>query len=186
MLNKYSSILKTILTLVCLLGHVSYMLGQVSTYQIDTVRSSISFTVKHMGFLTVEGAFTSFSGTVVRTADKKLKSIESQIITKSMTTNNIQRDEIVLSDTYLNAVDYPHITFRSLRINDNQITGLLQIRGIEREVTLDMAYKMETNTDDSYIRCKTILKRSDFDIVFGAMESLVSNEIHIELEIFKK
>lgn len=165
---------------ICFIGQ-----AQTTDYEIDSKRSTISFSVTHMGVLTVHGDFTHFSGSFsYNSTHKELKSIQSTIKANSIDTNDSSRDQTLIGEAYLYTEAYPHITFQASKITSDTITGMLQIKGIIKEVSIPYTYIDSKHTDDIGIKMSTTLDRNDFDLDFGAMNMLVGNDITVELIIY--
>ncbi len=186
MLSKlFPSKEKSVFTLLLFIAIISSCFAQTKTYEIDVEKSEIKFSIKHLGVLTVNGLFTDFSGTLILDSEGILKTINSQISVKSINTGNKERDESVISDAYLNHIEFPNINFNSIRFtkdgDTNLLIGNLRIKGIEKEVSIPVTFITSKN-----IQLKTSLRRSDFKLSFGAMDSLIGNTIKIELNIYGK
>lgn len=115
-----------------------------SVWAIDPAHSGVGFSVKHLMFATVKGAFRTFSGKVVlNEANVRASSIEVEIDANSIDTRQEQRDAHLRSADFFDAENFPTVTFRSTRIEQVRpghfrATGELTIRGVTREVVLDV------------------------------------------------
>lgn len=159
--------------------------AQTTHYEIDTKRSSISFSVTHMGLLTVNGDFTHFSGSFVYDSTRKeLTSIQSTTQANSIDTNDSSRDKTLIGKAYLDTETYPQITFQSLKITSDTITGILQIKDVIKEIRIPYTYMNTKNAGIIGIKMSTTLDRNDFDLDFGAMNMLVGDDIIIALSIY--
>ena len=111
-------------------------------YDIDPVHSSAHFSVRHMMITNVKGEFTKLSGTVTYDPENPGASkVEAKIDVASLHTRDEQRDAHLKSPDFLEADQYPEITFTSKsveRAGEDEFTlkGDLTIHGIAREVTL--------------------------------------------------
>eukprot|EP01035_Chromulina_nebulosa_P041915 gene41915-56763_t len=117
-----------------------------ATYKIDAAHSEIKFKVKHLMITNVTGQFTKFDGTLEADkddfTDAKI-SFEADI--DSINTNQEQRDAHLKSDDFFNAAEFPKLTFVSKELkhqgdNDYKLIGDLTIRGITKEVSLDVEH----------------------------------------------
>jgi len=115
----------------------------VSTWAIDPVHSIAEFAVKHMLVSTVKGRFGSLTGTLsIDEANPGNSSVAATLDVASIDTYESQRDAHLRSDDFFNAEQYPHITFRSTRVERKsdeewRITGDLSIRDVTMAVTLE-------------------------------------------------
>jgi polyisoprenoid-binding protein YceI/DNA-binding MarR family transcriptional regulator len=112
-------------------------------YQIDSSHSAAHFSVRHMMIANVRGEFTKVSGTIVYDPENPANSsVEAVIDASSIATNDPQRDAHLRSPDFLDVERYPVLTFKSKSISGQRgewkMTGDLTIRGITREVTLDV------------------------------------------------
>src|SRR5437868_9333942 len=88
-----------------------------SVWKIDNSHSLVEFSARHMMVSTVKGRFANIEGTIVDVADDPTQSaVEVSIDTASITTSDPQRDAHLRSADFLDAEQYPSITFKSRRI----------------------------------------------------------------------
>jgi len=108
---------------------------------IDPAHSEVTFKVKHMMISTVTGYFKKFDATVETDGDDfKTAQVNVNIDAASIHTNNADRDAHLGSDDFFNAEQYPQITFKSTSFDGENLTGLLTIRDVTKEVTLDVDF----------------------------------------------
>ena len=110
------------------------------TWKIDQSHSDISFRIRHL-VSRVRGTFNDWQGTIV--ADPRNLaggSVQVEIKTASIDTNNERRDTHLRSGDFFDAEKHPTITFRSTRVQTRgrqiTVTGNLTMRGITRPVVL--------------------------------------------------
>ncbi len=172
------------------------------SWKIDTTHSQIQFAVRHMMISNVRGRFEDFTGTVeFDEVDPTRSKVDVQIDAGSINTKEPNRDAHLKSPDFLNVEQYPSMSFKSKRIekvNDNQgrIIGDLTIRGITKEVVLDVEYagqaKSPWGTISAGASAQTKINRTDWGLTWNqALETggiLVGNEvtISIDLEIIKE
>lgn len=118
--------------------------AQAGTWQIDPNHSAAQFAVRHLGVSTVRGAFTKVSGSAnYDPADPSKDSLEATIESSSVDTRVEMRDNDLRSPRFLDAQKFPTITFHSKSAKAAgsgklQITGDLTIKGVTKEVVLDV------------------------------------------------
>lgn len=110
---------------------------------IDAAHSHIEFSVKHLAITTVRGHFRNFTFEAQTDDSGNLKSLTASIDASSIDTNVDQRDEHLRSADFLDAANYPTLTFRSTRIerkssDDYVVHGELTIRGISKPASFQM------------------------------------------------
>jgi polyisoprenoid-binding protein YceI len=114
-----------------------------TTWQIDPMHTNAQFTVRHLGISNVQGEFTKISGTVMLDdEDASKSSVSVTIDATSVDTRVSRRDDDLKSEHFLNAAQFPTITFQSTKVAKSgdglKVTGNLTIRGVTKEVTLDV------------------------------------------------
>jgi polyisoprenoid-binding protein YceI len=133
-----------LLTAIAVLAFAASATAQAGTWKIDPNHSAAQFSVRHLGVSTVRGAFTKVSGSAVYDpADPGKDSVEVNIDSNSVDTRVEMRDNDLRSPRFLDAQKYPAITFHSKQVKAAgsgklQITGDLTIKGVTKEVVLDV------------------------------------------------
>ena len=171
-------------------------------WQIDPAHSAIHFSVRHMMISTVRGTFESFRGEVDFDEENPTNTtVYVEIDAESIDTHNEQRDNDLRSPNFLNAAEYPLLIFRSKHVeqtgeNRGRLVGDLTIRGVTREVVLDVEYagqaKSPWGTVSAGFSASTKINRKDWGLTWNqTLETggvLVGDEItvDIELEIVKQ
>jgi polyisoprenoid-binding protein YceI len=167
-----------------------------STWQIDTAHTVVSFTAKHMMITKVRGIFKGVAGTIeYDEANPASSSVEVTIPAATVETGLDSRDNHLRSPDFLDVASHPTMTFHStsvaLKGDRWAITGVLTIRGVARPVVLDakalgVVQGMDGRRHAGF-EASTKIKRSDWgltwNVVLEAGGWLVSDEIAIELEV---
>jgi len=167
------------------------------TWNFDKAHSSIGFSVRHMVINRVYGHFSDYSGSVTFDGeDMSQATVNVTIQAASIDTDNEKRDEHLKSSEFFAVDQYPTITFMSENIipgEDNTFTmvGLLTIKGITKEVTLEgemtgVLVDPWGNTRAGF-HAETTINRQDFNVSWSnALKdgSLVAgNDVKIELNM---
>ena len=103
-----------------------------------------NFLVKHLGISTIQGDFTKITGTVMLDdSDITNSSVNVTIDVNSVDTRVQRRDDDLRSEHFFDVAKYPTMTFQSTKITKDgddklTMTGNLTIRGVTKEVTLDV------------------------------------------------
>jgi polyisoprenoid-binding protein YceI len=166
-----------------------------TTWKIDPSHSTVEFSAKHMMFTTVKGRFGDVEGTItVAGTTPDTASVEATMKAASIDTRTEQRDQHLRSADFLDAENFPTVTFKSTKIEgpkDNfTMTGDLTIRGTTRPVTLDVTYegagKDPWGNDRMGFSATGKIDRRDFGLTWNqALETggiLVSNDIKIQID----
>lgn len=160
---------------------------------IDPAHSEMAFKVRHMMISTVTGYFTKFHSEVTTTGegdDFKNANIQVSIETASLNTSNADRDAHLRSNDFFNAEQYPNITFQSTAFDGEKLTGMLTIRDISKEVTMDVSFNGIVT--DPYGQTKAgfeirgEINRKDFNLNWNAITEagniVVSDKVRLEID----
>lgn len=114
-----------------------------TTYNIDPVHSSAIFRIKHMNTSAFYGRFNKVTGTVTYDEAKPESStISVEIDADSIDTNNSGRDKHAKSPDFLNAGEFPTMTFKSTKVAKKDkklsVTGDLTFHGVTKPITVDV------------------------------------------------
>lgn len=166
-------------------------------WKIDPAHSQVEFTVRHMMISNVRGSFEKFDGTVeVDESDLKTAKIDVRIDAASINTREPQRDAHLKSPDFLDVENHPHIHFRSTNVEQTDakhlvIRGMLTIRDVSREVTLDTEFqgimKSPWGTTSAGFSATARINRTDFGLTWNQMLEagglLVGDEVKISIEV---
>lgn len=167
------------------------------SWKIDTVHTRVVFSVPHMMITRVHGRFEELEGSVdFDEADPVNSSVDVRIKAESITTGESKRDGHLKSPDFLDVENHPHLHFESTRIevlddSHGRITGDLTIRGITREVTLDVEYAGQVKSPFGFnsagFTAKTQVDRSEWGLNWNqTLETggvLVGNKIDVSIEV---
>lgn len=185
-MQNRSKFLKNIAVFLLFTGQFSPCLAQNQLYLIDSNRSEIAFQISHMAFLTVNGKFTDYEGNL-SVHNGKLQSVDCKIIVQSLDSNDKTRDESLMDKAYLDAEIYPFILFSSTKIvstgNTSLITGILRIKNREKKVSIPYEFRFSKDRKEIQLRLATELNRKDFGLDFGPMDTLIGDNITVDIEI---
>ncbi|MHB1498569.1 MAG: YceI family protein [Acidimicrobiales bacterium] len=166
-------------------------------YTVDPVHSRIGFSARHMMVSKVRGQFTEYSGSGYFDAEDPSKShAELTIKVNSIDTHNPDRDAHLRSNDFLAMDEHPEVTFKSTKIEAAgdrlfRVTGDLTIRGVTKQVTLNLEYLGATTDPWGNQRIGfeggTTINRKDWGVNFNAtLEAggvVVSDNINLEIDI---
>ncbi|MFN8444043.1 MAG: YceI family protein [Caldilineaceae bacterium] len=165
-------------------------------WQIDTVHSSIEFSVRHMMISKARGKFGKFSGTIVLDeANPAATTVDVSIDAASIDTGVPDRDGHLRSPDFLDAATYPTLQFKSTKVavdgDSAKLYGELTIRGVTKPVVLDVEYagksKNPWGQTIAGFSAKTKIKRSEWNLVWNAVLETggvaVSDDVTIEIEL---
>ncbi len=167
------------------------------TWQVDTAHTHIGFVARHMMITKVRGEFSKYDIEVDYNEDNPaLSSVSATIYTDSVNTRDERRDGHLRSADFFDAANHPAMTFRSTRVEalpngHGRLIGDLTIRGVTREVVLDVDYngqaKSPWGTTSAGFTASTKINRKDWGLNWNvALETgglLVGDEVKIDIEL---
>lgn len=166
-------------------------------WEIDGSHSGIYFSVRHMVVAKVRGQFARWSGHfTAENGDLSRASVNVIIDASSLDTGVAERDAHLKSPDFFDVANHPEIKFASKHVekqNDEalRLTGDLTIRGVTREVVLDVEYAGRTKdpwgNERAGFTAKAAVDRKDFGLtwnqVLEAGGVMVGDRISIEIEV---
>lgn len=164
------------------------------TWNIDKTHSELSFQIRHF-VSRVRGTFKEWKGTIVADPEAwQNASIDVEIATASIYTDNERRDSHLRTSDFFLADSFPTIHFRSSRIerkgDDAKIHGDLTIRGVTRPVVLHGSFTgmlKSAQGDRIGFEASTTIDRLDYGVKWNrAAEGggiMLGDEVTITLVI---
>ena len=122
------------------------------TWTFEPGHTAAQFRVKHMMVTWVRGHFKNVRGKLqFDLQNPAAGSVQAEMDAEGICTGEPARDDHLRSPDFLDAVHYPKIVFKSSRVqrtgeNKFDVTGDLTIRGITKEVVLNMEFLGEAET----------------------------------------
>jgi polyisoprenoid-binding protein YceI len=168
-----------------------------STWTLDPAHSAAQFQVKHLMISTVRGEFTKMSGKLAFNGRSySTLQAEAEIETGSINTREPKRDNHLRSADFFDAAAFPKIIFKSTRVTDVQgnnfkLIGALTIRGITKEITLNVEASpiIKGMNGETRIGAQATgkLNRQDFGVKWNkSLDSggvVVGDEVKITLDL---
>lgn len=162
------------------------------TYKVDPVHSTVLFKAKRFDVVNVYGRFNGLQGTlIVDDENPAASSIELEIKAEAVDTNNERRDNHLRSPDFLNATQFPRITFKSVKIdklegNRYEVTGDLSLHGVTQSIVVEVEHVgsgQHPRRGTPLIGFETTftIKRSDFGMNF--MLLALSDEIQLIIAV---
>jgi len=164
------------------------------TYEFDDkgAHQFITFKISHLGYSWLYGRFNDFDGQFTYdAANPENSSVNVTIDTSSVDSNHAERDKHLRSEDFLHVGEYPEASFKSKRVvvdeeGEADIVGDLTLRGVTREVTLDV--EMLGHGKDPWggyrmgFEAETELRLEDFGIPMNLGKASETVEIMISVE----
>ena len=191
-MNRFMHILAT--AAICLISSSA----MASSWTIDPDHSNIQFKIRHLMITDVKGTFGKVKGVIrIDEKDMSLSAVEVTIEIDSINTGVAKRDEHLKSNEFFDAARFPTMTFVSRKVTQSgkgqmKILGDLTIRGISREVVLDVEGPTNEIKDPwgntrRGASATTKINRTDFGLTWNkSMESggmMIDDTVFINLEI---
>lgn len=170
--------------------------GATGTWVIDPSHTTLGFSARHAMVAKVRGTFTEYSGSFTIDGDNLAgSSAELTIQAASIDTKSPDRDAHLTSADFLDAENFPTLTFVSTSVKSAgatiTVTGDLTIHGVTKSV--DVTYEFVGISQDPWGNTKigfegsTKISRKEFGLTWNAaLETggvLVGDEIKISLDV---
>ena len=166
-------------------------------WEIDSSHSGVHFSVRHMVISKVRGQFARWTGTILaEDGDLGRATVDVVIDATSIDTGVADRDTHLKSADFFNVVAYPEITFKGTRVERQgedqlKLIGALTIRGVTREVALEVEYsgraKDPWGNERAGFAAKTAIDRKDFGLTWNQLLEaggvMVGDRVTIEIEV---
>lgn len=202
--KKYNSIhrrikmIRTIITTLIVFFCAQPALAQY-TWKADRSHTAIQFKVQHMMLSNVTGNFNEFEITVVTEKPDDFENADVSVVISagSINTNNERRDNHLRSDDFLNAEQFPELTFKSTSLkkasgSKYKLSGNLTIRDVTKPVELDLElYGIVQGTQGKRtiagFRVDGSIDRFDFNVKFNrVLETggfVVGKDIRFDMDV---
>jgi len=153
------------------------------TLAIDPVHSTALFKINHFGVSNFIGRFDELSGSVDwDESDPSKIAIAYDIKTESVDTNFAKRDQHVKSADFLDAKQFPDITFHSTSVkksgDDYAVDGDLTMHGVTKPISITVTKTGEAGGHIGFWTVFTV-KRSDYGVSF--MPTKLGDSVEVTL-----
>ncbi|GAA2454577.1 YceI family protein [Streptomyces mauvecolor] len=166
-------------------------------YILDPAHTRIGFVARHAMVTKVRGAFHELEGTAhLDGTDPSRSSAQVVLKTESIDTGVEQRDQHLRTNDFLDAPNFPDITFRSTAVEprsetEYRVTGDLTVKDTTRQVTIDFEYTGNAVDPSGNLRVglegSVTISRKEFGVTWNAaLEGggvLVGDKVVLEFDI---
>lgn len=169
-------------------------------YKVDPEHFVVAFLVDHAGYSKVLGRFRQAEGTFMfDEAGEAISNIKITVKTASVFTDHDRRDDHLRSPDFLNASEFPEMTFTSTAVERTgertaKVTGDLTLVGRTQPLTLDVRFNKAAEypfggglfRKRPYVvgaSARGSFKRSAFGINYGIDENFVGDEVELIIEL---
>lgn len=168
--------------------------AEAEPYVLDESHAAVTFSVDHLGFSAVIGRFRHFDAQI----DFDPEAVEQTRVrfvvdVASIDTNWDRRDEDLLGPNFFAVTRWPSIIFESTRVTPTgtdaaEVTGLLTIRDVTREVTLQaelnrLGTSPLTGKPVAGFTVTGTIDRRDFGMGYAAPDIGAEVPVRIEIEM---
>jgi polyisoprenoid-binding protein YceI len=165
--------------------------ARAADYAIDASHASAMFSISHLGFSKVQGAIKDISGEFTfdpENADKS--SVTVTLKAASIDTFNEGRDKHLRNADFLDVEKYPELGFKSKswkKTGDKtyDVTGDFTLHGVTKIITVPVVHigsgKGMQGEERAGFSCSFKIKRSDFGMDKMLGDSLIGDEVSIEI-----
>ncbi|MEM7250967.1 MAG: YceI family protein [Pseudomonadota bacterium] len=170
------------------------------TYELDVDHFSIGFLVDHIGYAKVLGLFRKAKGSIVFDEDSgEVGDVWIEIDTQSVFSNHRKRDDHLRGADFLNASEFPTMTFRakgatSLGERRYEIKGELELIGRRQPLTLQATWNKAAEYPFSRgilagkpwvigLSARGAFNRSDFGMSYAVDNGLVGDRVDLIIEL---
>lgn len=168
-----------------------------STWKFDPMHTAAQFSVRHLTISTVRGAFSKVTGTVeLDDQDVSQSKVDVSIDVSTVDTREPARDKDLRSDHFFDVEHFPTMTFKSTKVEQAgagklKVTGNLTIRGVTKEVVLDVdgptaPIKDQYGNQRAAVNATTKINRQDFGVKWNATIDgggvVVGDEVNINID----
>ena len=168
-----------------------------TVWAIDPSHSELLFKVKHLMITNVKGEFRNFNASVESIGNDFSKArVTATVDADSIYTNNTDRDTHLRSGDFFDVETHKEITFEGTAFNkldeeNYQLKGNLTIKGVTKEISLDVEYgglaKDPWGNEKAGFSISGKISRKDWGLNWNAaLEAggvMVSDEVRINGEV---
>ena len=145
-------------------------------YEVDPVHSAIIFRIKHLGVSYFDGRINGPYGEFRFNPDDAAQcALDVKVRARNVDTHNPNRDGHIKSADFLNASQFPEITFKSTAFTPSgdrtyRVTGDLTLHGVTKRITVELEHVGTAEIPRFGHRCGLsttfTVSRSDFGVSF--------------------
>ena len=160
-------------------------------WNVDASHSEVGFIARHLMVSKVRGQFKDFAAVVTVAQPFEMSTVEATVQMASIDTNSADRDTHVKSADFFDVENNPTMTFKSTKVTNDPLEGLLTIKGVTKAVSFDLEFGGVSADPWGGTRAgfeaTTEVNRKDFDLSWNvAIEGggvLVGEKVKITLDV---
>ena len=163
-------------------------------YELDPEHTTVSFLVDHVGYAATLGVFLEVEGGFTYDEDtQELRDVDVVVRADSVETFNDARDDHVRNADFLNASEFPEITFTAdggtpESATQGSVDGTLTLLGESRPLRLDVTLNKAAEYPFGHRRytlglsIRGTLMRSEWGMTYAVDNGLVGDEVALLIE----
>lgn len=168
--------------------------AQAARYALDPEHLSVGFLVDHIGYAKVLGLFRAARGSYrFDEASGALSDVRIEVDTNSVFSSHIKRDQHLKSADFLNASEFPRMTFTASSAKRTgersfEIVGALELLGRSQPLTLQATWNKSAFSPiakSSYVMgvsARGSFKRSAYGMNYAVGNGWVGDEVQLIIE----
>ena len=130
------------------------------TWQLDASSTTVTVTVKKLGFITVPATLDVRSGSIEIGDDHQVTNVDIVIDASSYTSKNAKRNEHVLGPDFLDAETHPTISFRTGQVTSGSAgynsNGTVTVKGQSSSIDVTIVDVDVSGTSGSFTATATV------------------------------
>ncbi|MFK8023045.1 MAG: YceI family protein [Ilumatobacter sp.] len=134
------------------------------TWQIDAAATTVTITVKKLGFLTVPATLDVVSGSIEIGDDHEVSAVEIAVDAASYASTNDKRNEHVVGSDFLDASEHPTITFQAGAVTATSAgyasKGTVTIKGKSSPIDVTISDVVANDTSGSFSATATVDRKA--------------------------
>jgi polyisoprenoid-binding protein YceI len=162
-------------------------LPKAGTYTIDPAHTEVGFVARHLIGTKVRGRFTDATGTFTVAENPEESTLEAEVKTASIHTNQSMRDDHLRTNDFLDAENFPTLSLKSTgikKISDSEWT----LTGVDFDLEfLGEGPSMQEGKTVVAFSASADIDRRDFGVSFNHSlldgSVVVGNKVVIEIEV---
>jgi len=130
------------------------------TWQLDTSTTTVTLSVKKLGFITVPATLDVMSGSIEIDDDHQVKNVDIVVDASSYASKNAKRNEHVLGPDFLDAANHPTISFRTGQVKSASAgytsNGTVTVKGQSSPIDVSISDVEVSGTNGSFAATATV------------------------------
>ena len=135
------------------------------------------------------GGFERMTGSVILSGagdSVKVEELHAEFDMRSLFSDHKKLTQHLLSPDFFDVESFPKSSFRMVGYENQKMTGVLTLRGVQKEISFPCDLKMEGKRVS--INAEFTINRKDFGIIYpGRPDDLIRDEVLLKLDVkYKK